>query len=175
LSLWAIAVEEARALTICEDDAVLSRHFVPCAEAALASLPDDWDIVLWGWNFDSYLGFDMMPGVSPCLASFDQDAMRAGIEQFQNEVPAPRLYRLLRAFGTPCYTVSPKGAALLRQHCLPLRAMSVYFPGLERTLENGGLDTMMNDAYPRLSAFVCFPPLAITPNRHDISTIQPRD
>lgn len=175
LGLWAMAIEEQRALTICEDDAVLNRHFLQAADDALAALPTDWDLVLWGWNFDSYLGFDMLPGVSTCLASFDQDTMRAGAEVFQNWVPTPRLYPLLRAFGSLCYTISPKGAALLRRHCLPLREMSVFFPGLERTLPNGGLDTMMNDAYPGLRAYVSFPPLAISMNRHDISTIQRRD
>jgi len=175
LGLWAMAIEQARAITICEDDAILNRHFPEAAEAAMAELPADWDLILWAWNFDSYLGFDLLPGVSTCLAAFDQHAMRAGAERFQDEQPSPRLYRLLRAFGTPCYTISPKGAALLRRQCLPVREMSVYFPGLERYLPNTGLDIMMNDAYPRLRAFVSFPPLAITPNRHEISTIQRQD
>jgi hypothetical protein len=112
----------------------------------------------------------MMPGVSPALVAFDQGAMRAGIDNFREHVPAPRLFRLLRAFGCPCYSVSPRGAAILRRHCLPLRPIQVHFPGLDRTIANKGIDIMMNDLYPRMNAFVSFPPLAITKNRHDIST-----
>ena len=170
LALWEMAVKDARAVTVCEDDAILSRHFAACADGLIDLLPADWDIVLWGWNFDSWLYLDMLPGVSPALVAFDQDAMRAGIDNFRDHVPTPRLFRLLRAFGSPCYSVSPKGAAILRRHCLPLRPMQVHFPGLDRTLANKGIDIMMIDLYPGMNAFVSFPPLAITKNRHDIST-----
>jgi GR25 family glycosyltransferase involved in LPS biosynthesis len=171
LGLWAKAVEEARAITVCEDDAILHGNFAALADGLLAALPSDWDVVLWGWNFDSYLLFDLLPGVSTCLAAFNQETMRAGVGAFQSHAAAPRLYRVLRAFGTPCYSISPKGAAILRRHCIPLRPMPVWFDGLNREVPNTGLDIMMNDAYPAIQAYVSFPPLCITKNRHDISTI----
>lgn len=175
LALWEMVARDGRVVTVCEDDAILSRHFAACADGLLNLLPADWDFVLWGWNFDSWLYFDMMPGVSPCLAAFDQDAMRAGVDKFLDHAPTPRLFRLLRAFGCPCYSVSPKGAGILRRHCIPIRPMPVYFPGLDRTVANNGIDIMMNDIYPRMKAYVSFPPLAITPNRHDLSTSQRPD
>jgi GR25 family glycosyltransferase involved in LPS biosynthesis len=175
LGLWGIAVQESRAVTVCEDDAILNRHFAEAADRLMAALPADWDIVLWGWNFDSYLLFDMLPGVSTCLAAFDQAAMRAGVEHFQAQAVSPRLFRLQRAFGCPCYSISAKGAALFRSHCIPLREMPVFFPGLNRHRPNDGIDIPMNDAYPQLQAYVSFPPLAITPNRHDISTSRRND
>jgi glycosyl transferase, family 25 len=175
LGLWGIAVQESQIVTVCEDDVILNRHFPDVADGLIAALPADWDMVVWGWNFDSYVSFDMLPGVSTCLAAFDQETMRAGTEIFQAQLPSPRLFRLLRAFGSACYSVSPKGAALLRHHCIPLREMPVYFPGLNRQLPNNGLDIMMNDAYPRMNAFLSFPPLAITKNRRDVSTVQRAD
>ena len=171
LGLWAKAVEEARAITVCEDDAILHRQFPALADGLIATLPPDWDVVLWGWNFDSYLQFDLLAGVSTCLAAFNQATMRGGIDAFQNHAAAPRLFRLLRAFGTACYSISPKGAAILRSHCIPLRPMPVWFDGLNREIPNTGLDIMMNAAYPSIQAYVSFPPLAITENRHETSTI----
>lgn len=170
LSLWEMAIREERTITICEDDAILASNFESSADGLMALLPADWDCILWGWNFDTWLYFDMLPGVSPCVAAFDQAAMRQGIAQFQTRAAAPRLFRLLRAFGCLCYSISPRGAARLRRHCLPIRPMEVHFPGLNRTLPNTGIDIMMNAAYPQLNAFVSFPPLAITENRHDLST-----
>ena len=175
IGLWGIAAQADRAVTILEDDAVLHKDFCPTADALVAALPNDWDIVLWGWNFDSYLLFELLPGVSNCLAAFDQEQMRAGLAAFQTAPVSPHLFRLQRAFGCPCYSVSAKGAAKLRRHCIPLRAMSVFFPGLNRTVPNNGIDIMMNDAYPRLQAYVSFPPLAVTANRVEIRTSQQRD
>jgi glycosyl transferase, family 25 len=128
--------------------------------------------VLWGWNFDSILYFDLLPGISSCVSLFDQQAMRSGVESFQVQPILPRLFRLLRAFGIPCYSISPKGAQLLRGHCLPLREMPVFFPGLNREIPNNGIDIMTNDAYPRINAYVSFPPLVITKNEHERTTIQ---
>jgi len=64
------------------------------------------------------------------------------------------------------------GARAMKQHCLPLRNLEVFFPGLERMLPNTGIDIMLNDAYPRINAYVSFPPLIITKNLHSISTVQ---
>lgn len=172
LALWERAIQTAAALTLCEDDAIFNPGFPEAAEAALAGLPPDWDFVMWGWNFDSYLTFQMLPGVSPCVASFDQRAMSAGIRNFQQQTIAFQLYRLLRGFGTICYSISPKGAAALYRHCLPLRPMPVYFPGLNRTMANTGIDVMMNATYPAINAFVSFPPLVLAENEASGSTVQ---
>ncbi len=172
LALWEQAIGEVRPLTICEDDAIFNLGFPEAAERTLPALRADWDLVLWGWNFNSYLSFQILPDVSPCHARFDERTMRAGIEVFRQQAVDFRLYPLFRAFGIPCYSISPKGAALLSRHCVPLRPMRVYFPGLNRMALNCGIDIMMNAAYPEINAFVSFPPLVITPNDHASSTIQ---
>jgi hypothetical protein len=52
--------------------------------------------------------------------------------------------------------------------------MSVYFPDLNRSLPNNNFDVMVNAIYPKINAFVSFPPLAITKNEHTTSTVQRR-
>ena len=170
LSLWELAVREKKMLTVAEDDAIFHNDFDSLAKEVIDTLPPEWDIVLWGWNFDSFLLFDMLPGASSCLAQFDQAKLRTGISTYQKSDISPKAYRLMRAFGTICYSISPAGAERLHNHCVPIRPMNTFYPGLNRSLVNIGIDRMMNEAYPSLSAFVCFPPLVATENDNGAST-----
>jgi glycosyl transferase family 25 len=67
------------------------------------------------------------------------------------------------------YTVSPSGAKALMDICLPLRDTLIPFVGYGVVIENETIDSMMNQAYPQLKAYVCMPPLAISENRHETS------
>ena len=173
LALWDLSIETNRAFTVCEDDAIFNRGFGPAAESLINLLPSDWHVILWGWNFDSVVLFDMLPGVSPCLSIFDQDRMRMGVEAFQSASLTPRPFRLFNAFGIAGYAVSPLGAQVMKQRCLPLRNRDVPIPGLGRAVPNRALDVVLNDVYPRVNAYVSFPPLIITRNFHTNSTVQP--
>jgi len=172
LALWNLAIDKNQSITVCEDDAIFNCGFGPAAESVIKALPQDWHVILWGWNFDSIALFDMIPGVSPCLAVFDQDRMRMGIGAFQSARLMPQPFRLFNAFGVVCYSVSPMGARTMKQHCLPFRNMQVFIPGLGRAVPNRGVDVMLNDVYPRVNAYVSFPPLIITRNFHSNSTVQ---
>jgi glycosyl transferase, family 25 len=172
LALWDLAIERNQSLMVCEDDAIFNRGFCPAAKSLIDVLPPDWHMIMWGWNFDSILLFDMIPGVSPCLGAFDQDRMRMGVDAFQAATVTPQPFRFFRAFGALAYCLSPTGARALRQHCLPLRRMEVFIPGLGRAVSNTGIDVVLNDVYPRINAYVSFPPLVISRNLHSTSTIQ---
>ena len=169
---WKRAVGGSDILTLAEDDAIFHHDYEELATGILATLPKGWDIIQWGWNFDSILVFDLLPGVSSCGAIFEQDRLRVSVETFQ-KLPIKSLpYRLHRSFGTVCQSVSPSGAAKLLAHCLPIRKMEVYYPLLNKILPNTGLDSMLNKAYPLLNAYVAVPPLVLTKNERQISTVQ---
>jgi glycosyl transferase family 25 len=172
-SLWRTAIETDKAITICEDDAIFNYGFLRAAERVMSRLPPDWDLVLWGWNFDSALMADVLPGVSPCLIACDEAQMRIGISQFQKQPLSPQPIRLLQAFGTVCYTISPKGARAFQKLCIPIPEIDVFFPALGRTLPNFDISIMMSNAYPRTNSFVSFPPVVITKNEHEKSTTVP--
>jgi GR25 family glycosyltransferase involved in LPS biosynthesis len=164
LALWDLAIERNQPLTICEDDAIFNCGFGRAAEAQLQALPPDWHIILWGWNFDSILLFDLVPGVSPCLSIFDQARMRMGIEAFRSAQLTPQPFRLFNTFGLPGYSISPTGAREIKRCCLPVRNMDIYIPGLGGEVANEDVDIMLNAAYRHIQAYVCFPPLIITKN-----------
>ena len=172
LALWELAIAKDEAVTICEDDAIFNRGFAPASAAVIQALPPDWHVILWGWNFDSVLPFDFLPGVSPCLGAFNEGAMRMGTEMFQSLNLRPQPFKIFSSFGLVAYSLSPTGARRLKKHCLPLRKMDVFVPGLGRSIANFGLDVILNDAYQRVNAYACFPPLIITKNEHSTSTVQ---
>ena len=158
-------------MTIAEDDAVLNRRFSEKAAKVMARLPDDWDVILWGWNFDSILHCDVIQGLKQGIMHFDPAPLRDKLDRFQEIDADPMPLRLFGAFGFLCYSVSPKGARLLERHCFPLKNEPVPVPGLGRQLKNFSLDVMINKYYPVLKAFVSFPPLAWSENDKTVSSL----
>ena len=176
LMQWRDVIQSDAMLTIVEDDTILAANFVEEASRLLDLLPSDWEYVMWGYNFDAAVTFDLLPGYTPCQAVFDQDASRRSSQNFSCETVDSRLFRLFGAFGTACYSISPRGARRLLDFCLPLRPMMVQHPSLPGPLPNTGIDSMIAKLWPSMQAFVAVPPLAITDNEHAISTVQvPRE
>jgi GR25 family glycosyltransferase involved in LPS biosynthesis len=165
LRLWEMAIEANAPLTACEDDAVLHHDFDATAERLLGRLPAAWDIVLWAWSFQSAVHYDALHGAGSAVMQCDFGEMQKGVAIFQKTRYAFDLYRLRRAFGAICYTVSPDGARKLRQAVLPLRPMNVWVPLRAEPVPNVGIDVVMCSQYDKLGAFVCVPPLALAPQK----------
>jgi GR25 family glycosyltransferase involved in LPS biosynthesis len=178
VSLWQTAIESNETLTIAEDDAIFHSQFEVQAPELINTLPTDWDFILWGWNFDLFLCFEMMAGVSFSLCQFEQDRLRENIAQFQQQPIATRAFKLRWAFGIPCYSITPKGARALQSKCLPLRPTIASFPPAARVpphaqhFRNVGIDSAMNNAWAELNAYICFPPMVVSRNEANKSTIQ---
>jgi hypothetical protein len=137
----------------------------------VTTLRDDWDYILWGYNFDTLMSFDMVPGLTSCTAMFDQSKMRRALPVFHQRRMQTTAFRLSRALGTPAYSVTPRGAKKLLAFCLPIRPLDVEFPLIGRR-PNCGIDFMLNKLYPRIAAYVAVPALALTANDTGRSTIQ---
>lgn len=174
ISLWRQAVNSKTAITICEDDAILHADFQELAAQQLAKLPADWDLILWGWNFDSILLAELLPELGDSLLYFDQQTMREKAFNYTQQTFETRHYRLKQAMGIPCYSISSAGAAKFLRHVLPLRNMELQldFGGLIQTVSNAGIDIMMNVLYPETNSYVVFPPLVLTGNLKEASTVQ---
>ena len=50
MGMWEMALAQNRAVTILEDDAVVSHQFEKEASEILGTLPADWDFIMWGSN-----------------------------------------------------------------------------------------------------------------------------
>jgi glycosyl transferase, family 25 len=170
LKMWELVIEKGMPMTVAEDDAIFRDDFHAMSEAMLSRLPSNWDIVLWGWNFDSILSINTM--AAPMVVSSDQDVMRANARVFQSERTEPAILKLDKCFGLPAYTISPKGARLFKRSCFPMKNFRLKFPTVSDEYPNTGIDIAMNRVYSSSHSYVSFPPLVITKNQHEISTIQ---
>jgi GR25 family glycosyltransferase involved in LPS biosynthesis len=169
IALWRQAVAENHVITVIEDDAILAANFAPALDAFVQRLPADWDIALLGWNFDRSVWAEIPEGVAKSVLNFDQDALRENITVFRRSEATHAPVRLRHAFGSLGYIASPAGARALLEICLPLARQFIRFDGFGIGIPNNGIDCMMNTAYPKLKAYVCMPPLAVSENRQDIS------
>lgn len=167
--LWDRAIKSGQSLTVAEDDAIFRQDFVQVHAQILAGLRD-WDFVLWGFNLDSVLALQYMPGIVAGV-HFDYIGVVQNEEYFQTYCEYPAPVRLQRAFGLPAYSVSPEGARKLKAGCFPLKNFSLNYP-LLGDLPNEGLDVATSRVYPSINAFVSLPPLVISKNDQSITTIQ---
>ena len=172
--IWEHCVAAGATVTAAEDDAVFNRHFADKAAGVLAALPSDWDIVLWGWNFDVMLHVDLMEGMKQSVMWFDTAALGPRLCEFQDRDYDVLPMRLLGAYGLVSYSVSPAGAMRLLKSCFPLKKERVPIAGLRRSLPNTGIDTVMNKYYRQMKSYVSFPPLVWTENDKRTSDIHPR-
>jgi GR25 family glycosyltransferase involved in LPS biosynthesis len=170
--MWERCASGRAPMTIAEDDAVFNRHFAEKAPALLAKLPPDWDISLWGWNFNSILHVEVIEGLRQSVMQFAADALGFRMRDFQEKEYDVLPLRLIGAFGTVCYSVSPKGAQRLSDLCFPLRNEMVHILGLRRNIMNGSIDVMLNKYYSTLQSYASFPPLVWTENDEGTSDIR---
>ena len=171
LTFWDQVAASGDPMTVFEDDAVVHHRFSELAEAVVAGLPTDWHIIHWGANADAAVMLDAIPGVTPAVVQINQDLLRAALPAFQSSDIRPQALGLIRFHGTVSYSISPAGVAALRALCLPIPDVTIAYPGLPAPLENNGLDRTLNAVYQRVRAFMCFPPLVVTPNLHEESTV----
>jgi glycosyl transferase, family 25 len=177
LTLWDKAIANDQVVTICEDDAIFNNRFEERAEDLLKRLPNNWDIMFWGFNFNLFVCFEVLPGVSPCVVTFDQDQMRSGSGIFKMQAITPQAYKARWVFGTSCYSISPLGAKNLKNKILPLRPQTVPLPEAQRVppyrpkWRTVGIDNCINAVHREINSFVCFPPLVISKNEREKSTV----
>jgi glycosyl transferase family 25 len=166
--LWEKAVQENRALTILEDDAVVAHHFALAATLVMSELPPDWDFIKWGWTLNLFAWLDL--GVSRVkLLPYGEAASRdaADLHSFQVRAVPVTPVRMLHSFGLFGYSISPKGARAALGFCLPLRKRAIEFPVAGVALEAIGIDATLCGAYPDMQAFMCLPQLVVHADEGD--------
>jgi GR25 family glycosyltransferase involved in LPS biosynthesis len=168
--IWERCASGRLPITVAEDDAAFNCRFSEKAPIVMKRLPRDWDIVLWGWNFDSVLHVELAKGIPTSVMYFDAANGKPGTDFRALKFEVVPL-RLITAFGTVCYSLTPSGAQKLVAACFPLRNEVLWVEALRRKLCNFGIDVMMNKQYRDLHAYVAFPPLVWTDNDKTTSDV----
>jgi GR25 family glycosyltransferase involved in LPS biosynthesis len=172
VALWRRCAAGDGPLTICEDDAILHRHFLAGRSRILSGLRPDWDIVQWGWNLDWPMLIELAPGMPPAIVKFPDADPRPDFAAFESAILRPQVFPLHSSAGAACYTLSVAGAQRLLERCLPLGGEhAAWAENPVRHWENTAVDVEMARHYSMLRAFVAVPPLAISPNEHAQSTV----
>ena len=165
-NLWLKAASMQKALIVCEDDAVLRKDFHNQLARCLSTLPDDWKFLLLGYNFDSLLDVYIIDRVEHFEGQFSNRSLGVSELRSYQDVRLPvGTLRLRNAFGAPGYAVSPNGAQFLIANVFPLRNRPVTIRG--RTCVTSTMDALLNGLYAEMRAYVCVPPLVVTPNEKD--------
>jgi len=150
-------------LMILEDDALLAPDWRTRLQPLLLEAPRDWDLLLLGWNLDSCLQLEWSEGIT--LSALCQPRLPPAA-QLQAALASPgshRWYRLHKALGLAGYVVSPAGAARILSWALPLRTLPITVPELPER-DCFSFDGQLNSLYPKLSTWVCVPPLVLGAN-----------
>lgn len=169
--LWERVIETARPMVIFEDDAVLRGDIAGVLPSVLAQVRARgfWDIILLGFNTNTRV--HLHPGETL------QAPLKISIYPTREELVAHKNvqttvvpYRLTHAFGICGYVLSPIGAKKLLEQCFPIDDRLIFPPGLKKPLIVTTVDTMMYSIYASIAAYVCLPPLVLTPNDPSTST-----
>jgi GR25 family glycosyltransferase involved in LPS biosynthesis len=170
-TLWTQCAGQQKNFLIFEDDAVI-RH--DAAKRLLANMPDQWDIILLGYNTDSTLDLKLIGDLDFAGAFTMPYPTRKLLTEFSKSTDPIAPIRLNVALGVCAYAVSPAGARNLVKTCFPMDNRLVPLRVENRSFPAFGIDCMMAASYRQLQAYACVPPLAMTPNDRATSTVQTR-
>ena len=169
---WRRVISSGGGRTIIEDDAVFCKNFEEEHKRLLKTLPETWDIILWGRCSIGPLLYDLLPGFASCIAFLDIEGIRKNLAMFPEMCMTSNLFKLYKTWGTVCYSISPKGAKKCLEFCFPIKALDTWFPYFPDPVPNRGIDCSLTALYPEIEAYVCFPPLVVTPDDQKTSTVQ---
>ncbi len=166
--LWLKSAAEDRPVIVSEDDAVFRLDFRAQLDLTMRAMPRDWDILLMGYNFNSVLHLDIIPGVEEFGGLFYRRRLGCSeLDRFQKNEAPTGVFPLRNCFGLPCYALSPAGARFLLARVFPLHNRPVRIPALRKTIVSFSNDSIMNCLYELMKAYVCLPPLVVTPHNID--------
>lgn len=171
LMLWKMCEDENEVFTIIEDDAIIRNDFDEKKEMLL-STDDNWDCIVWGWNFDAPVGFNFIGDSYSVMHFCDYKLAENDIADFKKNVNLCSLVNVNCHWGIPAYSITPKGAKKLKELCFPLRNDIFKFPGVDIPQCNTGIDMAMSMAYSQLNSYISIPPMVVTKNDKYNSTIQ---
>ncbi len=162
-ALWKQCAASTDTFVIFEDDALLRHDFVRQSQALLSS-HHSWDLIFFGCNTDTIVSVPYAGGIEFTGQFSTLYPTAAQLDSFVTATDDIGLLRLKFSFGLCGYAVSPEGARKLVEKCLPMDNRPVLIAPENRTFPAYSIDCMMIDAYSEVRAFMCFPPLVMTPN-----------
>ena len=175
-AIWLQAAASGAPALAGEDDAVFRKDFRRQFDWCIGALPDDWDFILLGYNFDAVLEAEIIPGVESLRGHFLQRPLgESELRRFQETTAPVSVIPLKNAFGLPGYAISPAGARHLLSRVFPLHNRPVPIPALSRTIASFSVDCLMNALYSGMRAYASAQKLIPICSREDSVVPQGQD
>jgi len=160
-------------VSIFEDDAILAADFDEKSLVLINQIDAEWDIIQWGFNWDSVMHFRLM-GKEGLVFQTDLVAEldKFEIEKFKLTKSNSTLFPLVSSFGMHADTVNPIGAQKILN----------YFPKISNHFVDNlallghsywcsSVDMVLNSFYNTNNAFISIPPLSYVVNDKTTSAI----
>jgi len=164
-AIWDKAAKEGKGYFVLEDDGYTHPRVTNFITDNLARLMNV-DICFFGINTDSILQ-SISPTDLVSLSLFDpkhpsREWIRNALSK--TSVKEVAMHRLIKAFGSFAYFISPSGAKKLSTRIYPLSLATTTIPLITDKMPAISIDRAGCGAYSQLEAFICQPFLAYTPN-----------
>ena len=141
---WQRCVDTDDPVTIAEDDAIFHPRFEDHQRETMDTLPDDWDIVFWGWTQCCAVMFEITPGCRWMLGATSREVMPGENRHFTRSPYVPNLHRVSHCYNSFAYTLSPRGAADLLNRCWPLKDETLQMTGTGAKVDIYGVDAKVS-------------------------------
>ncbi|WP_354859752.1 glycosyl transferase [Acetobacter fabarum] len=163
VALWGNVAQHQTAAHVFESNAVLCANFEAESTRILASLPQDWDFVLWGNTPGSTLQFDVLPELALFNGAIQPPYSARGAGALSEMEVTSLAFPLLATQSVCGYAISPTGAEKMIKACLPLTSTTVPAANpADGSMAAQTLPQLMSLHYSTMKAFVCVPPLCMT-------------
>ena len=171
---WRLCLHLDSPIIVAEDDAILSMKMRQSLQTLLMNRGELPPFLLLGWNLDSLLQAELMPGLG--LISLFEPAYPEESEatQLVNCTAERRMCKLKRCFGLPAYRITPGTAKHLLKKLNPLVSEKISMGRGIPTHYSETLDGILNNQYERIGAEITFPPLALALNNQNESLTRKR-
>ncbi len=162
VALWGNVAQHKTAAHVFESNAVLCANFEAESLRILASLPHDWDFVLWGNTPGTALQLDILPELALFSGAVQPPYSARGAAALSEIRVTSLAFPLMATQNVSGYAISPSGAQKMIKACLPLTSTSVPTSGSK---ESGAaaqtLQQLMSLHYSTMKAYACVPPLCM--------------
>jgi GR25 family glycosyltransferase involved in LPS biosynthesis len=159
-------------MTVFEDDAILTKDFDRKTTELLETIPGDWDIVQWGYNWDTFMWMRMIDRNGPVIKiDLCREMHRLDLNKFISGDTPSTLIPLEMCFGMHAYSISPSGAQKILDNFPGLTDELVVVKDLFLEYQSVSLDSQLGALYHQMNSYIAFPPLSYVHNDKSKSAI----
>jgi GR25 family glycosyltransferase involved in LPS biosynthesis len=172
MKLWEKCIELDTPILILENDAKLVTNFDTHLEEIVSRLPEEWDVIYFGSNWDAFTFIDIFnEEYGTAKVEFNQFLLGVFFESTNFNFSEPTFYKVRVTYGTHCYLISPKGARELASRIPVLEDKLFAVPRTDLAINPNTLDGLMNEHYKDLNCYMTLPQMSFVKNDKSVSTI----